>query len=121
MNLKRKFDAGEFAVLAEMEPPKGVDVSTMLSNAMRVKGEVDAFVIPEMSNAVMRMSSLGGAMILQGLTEYLRVFEEWRLAIFGALVLFTLRYTPEGILPKIYELANVLWRRSLDTMKSESN
>jgi len=66
MNLKRKFDAGEFAVLAEMEPPKGVDVSTMLSNAKRVKGEVDAFVIPEMSNAVMRMSSLGGAMILQG-------------------------------------------------------
>jgi len=66
MNLKRKFDAGEFAVLAEMEPPKGVDVSTMMSNAMRVKGEVDAFVIPEMSNAVMRMSSLGGAMILQG-------------------------------------------------------
>ena len=66
MQLKRKFDAGEFAVLAEMEPPKGVDVSTMLSNAMRVKGEVDAFVIPEMSNAVMRMSSLGGAMILQG-------------------------------------------------------
>ncbi len=66
MNLKRKFDAGEFAVLAEMEPPKGVDVSTMLFNAKRVKGEVDAFVIPEMSNAVMRMSSLGGAMILQG-------------------------------------------------------
>ena len=66
MNLKRKFDAGEFAVLAEMEPPQGVDVSTMLSNAMRVKGDVDAFVIPEMSNAVMRMSSLGGAMILQG-------------------------------------------------------
>ena len=65
MNLKRKFDAGEFAVLAEMEPPKGVDVSTMLSNATRVKGNVDAFVIPEMSNAVMRMSSLGGAMILQ--------------------------------------------------------
>lgn len=62
-----------------------------------------------------------GAMILQGLTEYLRVFEEWRLAIFGALVLFTLRYTPEGMLPKIYELANLLWRRSLQMMKSGSN
>ena len=62
-----------------------------------------------------------GAIILQGLTEYLRVFEEWRLAIFGALVLFTLRYTPEGILPKIYELANVLWRRSLQTIKTGSN
>lgn len=62
-----------------------------------------------------------GAMILQGLTEYLRVFEEWRLAIFGALVLFTLRYTPEGMLPKIYELANLLWRRLLHSMKSGSN
>jgi len=66
MHLKRKFEAGEFAILAEMEPPKGVDVSTMVTHAMRVKGEVDAFVVPEMSNAVMRMSSLGGAMILQG-------------------------------------------------------
>jgi branched-chain amino acid transport system permease protein len=62
-----------------------------------------------------------GAMILQGLTEYLRIFEEWRLAIFGALVLFALRYTPEGILPKIYELANGLYRRSLHTVKSGSN
>jgi 5,10-methylenetetrahydrofolate reductase len=66
MHLKSKFEAEEFVVLAEMEPPKGVDVSTMVTNAMRVKGEVDAFVVPEMSNAVMRMSSLGGAMILQG-------------------------------------------------------
>ncbi len=66
MQLKRKFDNEEFAILAEMEPPKGVDVSTMITNATRVKGDVDAFVVPEMSNAVMRMSSLGGAMILQG-------------------------------------------------------
>ncbi len=65
MQLKRKFDAGEFAVLAEMEPPKGVDVSTMATCALKVKGKVDAFVVPEMSNAVMRMSSLGGAMVLQ--------------------------------------------------------
>jgi 5,10-methylenetetrahydrofolate reductase len=65
MRLKRKFDAGEFAILAEMEPPKGVDVSRMVTNATRVKGRVDAFVVPEMSNAVMRMSALGGSMILQ--------------------------------------------------------
>ena len=65
MHLKRKFDTGKFATLAEMEPPKGVDVSTMVSNALRVKGDIDAFMVPEMSNAVMRMSSLGGAMILQ--------------------------------------------------------
>ncbi|UCD89513.1 MAG: methylenetetrahydrofolate reductase [Desulfobacterales bacterium] len=66
MQLKRKFEKGEFAILAEIEPPKGVEISTMVSNATRVKGDVDAFVVPEMSNAVMRMSSLGGAMILQG-------------------------------------------------------
>ena len=65
MHLKNKFDAGEFAILAEMEPPKGVDVSGMVADAQRVKGEVDVFLIPEMSNAVMRMSSLGAAMILQ--------------------------------------------------------
>jgi len=65
MHLKNKFDIEEFAILAEMEPPKGVDISGMVANATRVKGVVDAFVVPEMSNAVMRMSALGGAMILQ--------------------------------------------------------
>ena len=66
MQLKRKFEQGEFAILAEIEPPKGVEISTMVKNAMRVKGKIDAFLVPEMSNAVMRMSSLGGAMILKG-------------------------------------------------------
>ena len=66
MHFKRKLDAGEFAILAEMDPPKGVDVSNMVANAIRVKGKVDAFVVPEMSKAVMRMSSLGAATILQG-------------------------------------------------------
>ncbi len=65
MRLKRKFDAREFAILVEMEPPKGVDISGMVNNATRIKGRVDAFVMPEMSNAVMRMSALGGSMILQ--------------------------------------------------------
>jgi len=51
-------------VLAEMEPPKGTDVRAMVTNAMNVKNVVDAYVVPEMSNAVMRMSSLGGAMVL---------------------------------------------------------
>lgn len=65
MLLKSKFNKGEFAILAEMEPPKGADVSGMVSNAQRVKGKVDALLVPEMNNAVMRMSSLGAAMILQ--------------------------------------------------------
>lgn len=65
MGLKQKIEAKKFVILAEMEPPKGADVSRMVKNAQKVKGMVDAFVVPEMSNAVMRMSSLGGAMILK--------------------------------------------------------
>jgi methylenetetrahydrofolate reductase (NADPH) len=65
MQLKRRFESGKFAILAELEPPKGVDTSRMVANAKRIRDHVDAFVVPEMSNAVMRMSSLGAAMILQ--------------------------------------------------------
>ena len=61
-----------------------------------------------------------GAIALQGLTEYLRTFEEWRLAVFGALVLFTLRFSPEGILPKFYELANTMFHRRSQPVKAES-
>jgi methylenetetrahydrofolate reductase (NADPH) len=65
MHLKNKFDVGKFAILAEMQPPKGVNVSAMVNSATRVSKAVDAFLVPEMGNAVMRMSALGGAMILQ--------------------------------------------------------
>ncbi len=65
MDLKEKFTDNKFILMAEMEPPKGADVSQMVANANRVKGMLDAFVVPEMTNAVMRMSALGGAMILQ--------------------------------------------------------
>lgn len=65
MDLKRSLEAGEFVVIAEMEPPKGVDVAAMVYHAAKVKESVAAFMVPEMSNAVMRMSALGGAMILQ--------------------------------------------------------
>ena len=65
MHLKNKFDIGKFTILAEMQPPKGVNVSAMVNNATRVQKAVDAFLVPEMGNAVMRMSALGGAMLLQ--------------------------------------------------------
>ncbi len=65
MDLKTRLETGTFAVLAEMDPPKGADPSEMKAHALRVKGAVDAFLVPEMGNAVMRMSALGGSMILQ--------------------------------------------------------
>ena len=65
MSLREKLISGRFVVLAEMEPPKGVDVGLMLTNATRVRGRVDAFLVPEMGHAVMKMSALGGAIMLQ--------------------------------------------------------
>jgi len=65
MAIDDKIQSGEFVVLGEFEPPKGADFSPLLTNANLVKGRVDAFVIPEMANAVMKASSLGGCCFLQ--------------------------------------------------------
>jgi 5,10-methylenetetrahydrofolate reductase len=65
MHLRQKLASGEFLILAEMEPPKGVDVSSLVASAIKVRGRVDGFVIPEMNNAVMKMSSLGFSILLQ--------------------------------------------------------
>ena len=62
MNLKSKLESGQFAILAEIDPPKGVDTSGMVANTKKVKGKIDVFVVPEMSNAVMRMSSLSSSL-----------------------------------------------------------
>jgi 5,10-methylenetetrahydrofolate reductase len=64
MRLQNRLDVGEFAQLVELEPPKGVDVSRMVTAATKVQKQVTAFVIPEMGAGVMRMSALGGAMLL---------------------------------------------------------
>jgi 5,10-methylenetetrahydrofolate reductase len=64
MSMKQKLDAGEFLTLVELEPPKGADVEAFLAHARRIKGRADAVVVPEMANAVMKISSLGGCMLL---------------------------------------------------------
>lgn len=65
MSIGDKIRSGEFVVLGEFEPPKGADFSTLLSKANLVKGRVDGLIIPEMANAVMKASSLGGCCFLQ--------------------------------------------------------
>jgi len=90
MPLQEKLTSGEFVILAEMEPPKGTDISDMVASATGVKRMVDAFVVPEMNNAVMRLSSLGGALLLQtkGLETVLQVCcrDRNRLALQGDLL-----------------------------------
>jgi methylenetetrahydrofolate reductase (NADH) len=65
MSIGDKIKSGEFVVLGELEPPKGADFSPLLSMANLVKGRVDGLIIPEMANAVMKASSLGGCCFLQ--------------------------------------------------------
>ena len=90
MPLQEKLTSGEFVILAEIEPPKGTDVSDMVRAATGVKRLVDAFVVPEMNNAVMRLSSLGGALLLQtrGLETVMQVCcrDRNRLALQGDLL-----------------------------------
>jgi methylenetetrahydrofolate reductase (NADPH) len=52
-------------VLGEFEPPKGTDFSLLLKNAAAVRGRVSAVVVPEMANAVLKASSLGGCAFFQ--------------------------------------------------------
>ena len=65
MSFQKKLLSGDFVVLAEFHPPKGVDVSDLSSNIIRIKGRVDGVIVPEMAQAVMRMSALGGAALMQ--------------------------------------------------------
>ncbi|MCJ7686049.1 MAG: methylenetetrahydrofolate reductase [Desulfobacteraceae bacterium] len=65
MTLKEKIAARKFVVLGEFEPPKGADFSSFLKNVNLARGRVDAFVVPEMANAVLKASSLGGCAFLE--------------------------------------------------------
>lgn len=65
MSFEKKITSGQFVVLAEFEPPKGVDLSDLVANIMKIKGRVDGVIVPEMAHAVMRMSALGGAALMQ--------------------------------------------------------
>ncbi|MFO8090871.1 MAG: methylenetetrahydrofolate reductase [Desulfatiglandaceae bacterium] len=65
MHLEEKLRTGEFVIFGEMDPPKGSDFSKFFKNASLVKGRVDALVIPEMANAVMKACSLAGCAFLQ--------------------------------------------------------
>lgn len=76
MSFQKRLSSGEFVVLAEMDTPKGVDISQLVINARRVKGRVDAVIIPGMDSGVMRMSALGGGVLMhqQGIEAIIHVY-----------------------------------------------
>lgn len=65
MPLQEKIKSGKFFVLGEFEPPKGSDFSPFIKTANLARGRVEAFVIPEMGDAVLKASSLGGCAFFQ--------------------------------------------------------
>ena len=65
MPLQEKIREGKFVVLGEFEPPKGADFSSLRESAVLTRGRVDAVVVPEMANAVLKASSLGGCAFFQ--------------------------------------------------------
>ena len=90
MSFQKRLSSGDFVVLAEMDTPKGVDISELITNARRLKGRVDAVVVPDMANGIMRMSALGGSAIMkqQGLEAIMHICprDRNRIALLGDLL-----------------------------------
>ena len=62
-NLERVLAEGAFAVTAELGPPKGADPGVIRRKAGLLRGVVDAVNITDNQTAVVRMSSIGAAVI----------------------------------------------------------
>jgi methylenetetrahydrofolate reductase (NADPH) len=62
---KTAIQNGEFLITAEAAPPKGGSIQHMLAQAAYLKGRVHAVNLTDGSRAVMRMSSLTAAIVLQ--------------------------------------------------------
>lgn len=63
-NLNRILSEGKFAVTAEIGPPKGSDPNIIIEKAKLLKGYADAYNITDNQTAVVRLSSIGGSIIL---------------------------------------------------------
>jgi methylenetetrahydrofolate reductase (NADH) len=57
--------SGRFLVTAELNPPKGTDLSDMLKKAESLRGWVDAFNLTDSASAVMTMAPIGAAVALK--------------------------------------------------------
>lgn len=90
MSFQKRLTANEFVVLAEMHTPKGVNISRLVNDARRIKGRVDAIVIPGMDNGIMRMSSIAGGVLMQqqGIESIIHVYcrDRNRMALQGDLL-----------------------------------
>lgn len=85
--LQKAIESGEFAVTAEMAPPKGTDFSEQLAAARLLEGRVHAVNVTDMQSACLKASSLGLCVHLKqaGLEPILQITgrDRSRMAIMG--------------------------------------
>jgi len=65
MSLKERLESGKFVVVAELQPPKGNNLSELFENAELLRGRVDAINVPQLQNAIMRIGSLSVCALLK--------------------------------------------------------
>ena len=63
-NLERILEKGHFAITAECGPPKSADGEVIRRKARILKGKVDASNVTDNQTAIVRLSSVAGAVIL---------------------------------------------------------
>jgi methylenetetrahydrofolate reductase (NADPH) len=87
MDFQKRLSSDEFVILAQMNTPKGVNISEMVNNARRIKERVHAVIVPDMDNGVMRMSALAGGVLMrqQGIEPIVHVYgrDKNRMALQG--------------------------------------
>jgi methylenetetrahydrofolate reductase (NADPH) len=63
--LRETLQAGGFALVVEVKPPKGTDVKEMLSPVSPLQGRVTAFSVPDNEHARLRLAALAAARLVQ--------------------------------------------------------
>jgi 5,10-methylenetetrahydrofolate reductase len=65
--LREALESGQFALVAELKPPKGTAVAEMLAPVPALQGRVTAFGVPDNEQACLRLSALAaGRLIKEG-------------------------------------------------------
>lgn len=66
MTFKERLESQKFVVLAQLQPPKGIDLSDIYMNVERLRGRIDAINLPDLQHAIMRLGSLSVCALLKG-------------------------------------------------------
>ena len=56
MSIVDKMDQSAFTLLAEIDPPKGVELEAFMDRALSLKGRVDGLIVTDCEDAILRMS-----------------------------------------------------------------